>query len=451
MTQPGMSPSTSGLVRVTVASGSRRIDLVLPGAVPVAELAPELARGVGLLDAATVHGGYHLTAPDGRRLSGDAGLILQGIEDGALLTVGAGVNDAAPRVYDDVVEAMADAVERDLRPWSPAAGRRTALTTATGLLLVGAFALLLQRESVLGAAAAAVTAFLLIVGGITLSRAQREREAAVCLAWLGTGYAAVAAVMAVSDHPLTDPVTLAAGGGGALVAGLVGLVGLDAGRVLLIPAVVVGSILAACGLVMDAAGVDEVAEAFTIVLVVVVIAGSLLPWLALSSTRTRVAQVYSTEDITAEPVPIHADQVRQDAQIGHELLLAVSVTVGALLVLIAPMAVSLGLFGSLVVVAGCAVVMLRTRQYRSGSHVLVGLASGVLGLLVAALSILVVHPDWRPSLAVVLAATGALLLASTLVPSTESVRRGRVGDVAEVVALVALLPLLLVALGVVGG
>ena len=43
---------TSGLVRVTVTSGTRRVDLVLPGAVPVAELVPELARSVGLLDAA---------------------------------------------------------------------------------------------------------------------------------------------------------------------------------------------------------------------------------------------------------------------------------------------------------------------------------------------------------------------------------------------------------------
>ena len=46
--------STSGLVRVTIASGTRRVDLVLPGAVPVAELVPELARSVGQLDATTV-------------------------------------------------------------------------------------------------------------------------------------------------------------------------------------------------------------------------------------------------------------------------------------------------------------------------------------------------------------------------------------------------------------
>ena len=40
------SPLASGLLRLTVASGTRRVDLMLPGAVPVAELLPELARSV---------------------------------------------------------------------------------------------------------------------------------------------------------------------------------------------------------------------------------------------------------------------------------------------------------------------------------------------------------------------------------------------------------------------
>ena len=127
------APVVSGLVRVTVASGTRRVDLVLPGAVPVAELVPELARSVGLLDPGTVYGGYRLVTADGRELATDAGLVIQGVEDGGLITVAAGVDDAPPRVYDDVVEAMTDIVEHDLRPWEPAAGRRTALWAA-GLL-----------------------------------------------------------------------------------------------------------------------------------------------------------------------------------------------------------------------------------------------------------------------------------------------------------------------------
>uniref|UniRef100_UPI003514DC5A EsaB/YukD family protein n=1 Tax=Nocardioides sp. TaxID=35761 RepID=UPI003514DC5A len=134
------SPATSGLVRVTVTSGTRRVDLVLPGAIPVAELLPELARAVGLLDPTTVHGGYRVVTADGRRLSPESGLTLQGVEDGGLLTVSAGVDEPAPRVYDDVVEAMTDVVENDLQPWRPDAGRRTALVAAALALALAAAA-----------------------------------------------------------------------------------------------------------------------------------------------------------------------------------------------------------------------------------------------------------------------------------------------------------------------
>lgn len=447
MSHAATPASTSGLVRVTVASGTRRVDLVLPGSVPVAELVPELARSVGLLDAATVYGGYRVVTQDGRRLVGDAGLTIQGVEDGGLLTVTAGVDDEPPQVYDDVVEAMADAVERDLKPWEPAAGRRTALTAAALLLALGGFALLLQRGSTVGATAAAIVAGLLVTGAVTLSRAQREREAAISLAWMGAAYAAVAGLMLVPEGELFGP-PVAAAGAGALAAGVVALVGLAEGRPLVIPAIVVGSVFAAAGLVMNAAEYDE-AHVLSIVLVLVVIAGSLLPWLALGATRTNVQQLYTHADITAEPAPIDPEVVGEDALVGHEILLAVTATVGALLVLIAPLTVSLGLSGTLLVIAACAAVMLRTRQYRSGSEVLVGLGFGVAGLIVTGASVLALHPDWRPTVAVVLAAAGALVLAATLVPASPSVRRGRLGDVAEIAALVSLLPLLLIALGVV--
>jgi len=227
----------------------------------------------------------------------------------------------------------------------------------------------------------------------------------------------------------------------------VALVGLERGRTLVIPAIVVGSTFAAAGLVMDSADFrpDVV---FSIFLVMIVIAGSVLPWLALGATRTRVEQIYSHADITNEPPPIDPDAVREDALVGHEILLAVSATVGALVVLIAPLAVSRGLWGTLLAVAACVVVMLRTRQYRIGSEVLVGLVSGILGLISTAAAVLWFHPDWQSTVAVVLAGTGAGLLAVTMVPTTPSVRGGRLGDIAEIVALLSLLPLLMLAVGV---
>jgi type VII secretion integral membrane protein EccD len=439
--------AAAGLVRVSVSSGTRRVDLVLPGSVPIAELLPELARSVGLLDASTVYGGYRLVTAEGRVLAPDSGLISQGVEDGGLLAVSAGIDEEPPRVYDDVVEAMTDVVERELEPWRPEAGRRTALWAAALLMALGAVALLIQRGSLLAAVSALVVAVVLVGGAVVLSRVQHEREAAVAVAWMGTAYAAVAGLMLVTEEPFLG-LPLASAGGGAMVAALLALVGIGPGRTLVIPPVVVGAVVLATGLLLRVADLDA-EVVLTTALVLVVLAGSVFPWLALGVTGTTVEQLYTQEDITSDPAQVDPLRVRDDARVAHEILVAISGTVGLLLVMVAPLAVRLGLAGTALAVVACGVVMLRTRQYRTGAEVLVGLVSGVLGLAVTALSVLAWWPEWRPATAVALAAAGAVLLAVTLVPSGPSVRRGRLGDVAESLGLLALLPLLVVATGVV--
>lgn len=446
MNQAQAPTGAPGLVRVTVTSGTRRVDLVLPGAVPVAELVPELARSVGMLDAATVYGGYRLVTPQGRVLVGDAGLTIQGVEDGGVITVAAGVDDQPPRVYDDVVEAMADVVEIDLRPWDAAAGRRTALWAAVLLLLVGAGALLLQHGSDAAAAAAVVVAVVLVLGAVVLSYTHAEADAAVTVAVMGCVYAAVAGlIIGWGTRFFGTPV--AAAGGGTLGAGVVAALGLAERRTLLLPPVVVGAVFLGTGLLVRASSLDPAVVLIT-ALTLVVIAGTVFPWLALGATGTSVDQLLSTADITTDPEPIDATEVSADARLAHEILAAVSATVGVLLVLVAPLAVSLGVAGAVVSVLACVVVMLRTRQYCAGTEVLVGLTSGVLGLVSTALSALWLQPDWRPTTAVALALTGAVLLALTLLPQPGSVRRGRLGDLVETVALLALVPALVVATGI---
>jgi len=437
--------SGCGLVRVTVASQTRRVDLVLPDAVPVAELVPELARSVGLLDPSTVHGGYRLVTQGGRVLAGDSGLTFQRIEDGQLLTVTAGVDDVAPRVYDDVVEAMIDVVEREAEPWSPASGRRTALSVTALLMALGAVALLLQASPVVSAAAASI-ALVLTVGAIVVSRAQRETDAAVVMAWLGTSYAAVTGFALAPEGALVG-LSMAYAGAAATVASVACLVGLGRGRTLLIPPVVGGAICLASGLVVRGSAVD-LAVLLTSVLTVVVMVGSALPWLALGATGTTVDQLSSIQDITAHPGEVDPDRVSADARVAHQILVAMTATVGMLLVLVGPFAVSLGLAGTLLATGCCLVVMLRARRHRVGSEMLLGLASGVTGLLSVAISLLWLHPGWHPMAAATLASAGGLGLGVTLLPSTQSARWGRTGDLAENVTMLALLPLIVVATGI---
>ena len=330
------------LVRVTVLSAACRVDLALPGSVPVAELVPELARRVGLLDPLTAHGGYRVLTGDGQELGGETGLLAQGVRDGAVLTVLSGVNARPPWVYDDVVEAMADAVERDFRAWPPGWSRRAALVAAVLLTTLGAAALLSAPVSSVGTTAAV---------------------------------------------------------------------------------------------------------AMTTALTLLVVCDGVWPWLALGVTGTHVDMLLSPADIPAALPRIDPARVRADARLAARVLTAISATVGLLLVLIAPLAVSLGLSGTALAAGCCLVVMLRTRRCRNGQQVLVGLASGVLGLASVGVSVLLTHPDWRITTVVTLLTTGGLLLVATRVGPRSSLRRERLADLAEACVVLALLPLLVLASG----
>jgi type VII secretion integral membrane protein EccD len=430
-------------VRVTVMSSTRRIDLVAPGAVPVAELVPELARSVGLLDAMTVHGGYRLVSQHGRVLCPSSGLRAQGIEDGGVLTVAAGVEDEAPRVYDDVVEAMADAVRRDLEPWDEATGRQVALWAGVALLAMAMGALLLLRGSPLAAAVGLVVAVLLLVGALTVSRVQGDAAAALPLALLGIGCAAAAALMLARGASFPGA-PFAGGGAGALVAGSLAALGLGRCRTLFLPPMVVGGVFLGTGLLARACSFSA-AAGVTTVLAVVMMAGSAVPWLSLAATRTGVDHLLSAGEATPDPDRFDADRIdrgaldperiARDARAAHETLIALSATVGVLLVVVAPLAVSLGPAGTLVSVLGCAVVMLRTRQLHSAAQVLTGLVSGLLGLMATTLSVLWMHPTWRPGATGALLAAGAALLVRSRLPAGMVVRRGRLGDLAESAAL----------------
>ena len=288
-----------------------------------------------------------------------------------------------------------------------------------------------------------------------LARSQHEPEAGVAVSLIAVLYAAVAGLLLAPGElgawswPLPAGLfglPLACAGGAMLLTGVVAVVGLQDGRSLVIPGVVVGALLGACGLLLRATG-WEPSVLFTVVMTLVVLAGSIFPWLALGVTGTKVDQIYSLHDITADPDEIDPAQVGADARVAHEILLAVSATVGTLLVLLAPFAVGRGVFGTVLAAVCCLAVMFRTRQYRAGSEVLAGLVSGIAGLVSIALSMVLIHDSWRAEAAIALAVVGAVLLVTTLVPSSGSVRRGRMGDVVETATLISLLPLMVVAAG----
>jgi len=245
---------------------------------------------------------------------------------------------------------------------------------------------------------------------------------------------------------------IAAAGAGAVVGGLLCLVGLGPGRVLAIPSVVAGAVVLAAGLVARGADVEPAVIA-SVALVLVVLAGGALPSLALGAAGAApdCLDVDPTVDPAADPAdasrPVDRDALAADARVAHQILVALSGAVGLVLVLAAPLVATLGPAGAVVAVLCCVVVTLRARRHRTRATVLAGLLSGVAGLVAVAAVVLRQHPDWRPVTAVLLVVAGAVLLAATSSSSGPSPRRAWLGDLLQAVALLAVLPLLVVATG----
>ena len=86
------------LVRVSIVSEGRRLDVGVPAQVPLIELMPGFARSLGVLDPTLAHGGYALHRADATVLDPSKSLGSQGVHDGELVTLVRGGLIAEPRI-----------------------------------------------------------------------------------------------------------------------------------------------------------------------------------------------------------------------------------------------------------------------------------------------------------------------------------------------------------------
>jgi len=438
---------SADLVRLSVSAGERTTDLVLPSRLPLAEILPEVASLVGSLDAYEAYGGYALVGSDGRALDLDSSFLAQGVHDGAVLTLVTGAEAEEKKVYDDVVEAVADSVEGIGAGWTEQNSRMTTLAISGLLLLLGALALFLQRDTgIIVTVVATVAVVLLVLAGAVFSRV-RSDDAAAGIVLIAAGlYAVVAALSAIRGTVYEVPLLVA---GLALAAvGGVSMLLVRSRPWAFLPFLVVGFAAAAIGGVLLATSFAP-SEVIAIVVVVAVILGSVIPWFALSSARTMVTPLQSESDILAEPRPIDPVRVRRGVDLAHDLVLGLSLSVGLLVILSAPLIVRLGWPGLGLVWAAGLVQMMRTRQFLLARDVVVGLLGGAAGVAVGTVAALVDRPQWGPVVGGVVGAAAVGVLVSLAVPKRTTVRRGRILDLAEALALFCLIPLLVVALSLI--
>lgn len=441
------SVATAALVRLSIVSEGRRLDVGVPTQVPLVELLPGFARSLGVLDPTLAHGGYALHKADGTILDPARGAGSQGLHDGELLTLVRGGLIVEPRIYDDVVEAVIDATSEQHTPWTPRDNARTAL--AVSLTFLGLCAVLLVTAGsaiVVGAIIAGGAAIVLLATSTVLARVG-QREAGLALGLAAALFGGIGGYLAVPVGPVWGW-PLAAGGLGTLVIGGVALALTRTGRELHLVPVALGFVIGVTSTIAALAAPGSPAP-YAIMIAVVGSLANGLPWLALSSTRIRVISPQSDIDVIANPEPIDADDVKRRAAAGQRILTALRVALGLSILLATPLVAASGGLGTALCALAFVGMMFQSRQVYGRLGVLVVMVMGAVGLAVTGLTASAALPDLRAALLVVLLIATALLVGLTLLSPKARLRLARVADTVEVLVLASLLPLGVLASGLV--
>jgi ESX secretion system protein EccD len=439
---------------VTVVAPRTRIDLALPSDIAVANLLPMLLNmaGESSPDGGSRHGGWCLAKLGGDALDPDRSLSSQGVVDGDLLQIRRRMDNPPPPLFDDVVEAIAEAAPGSYRPWTEHTARTLGLI-ATGLALLSSAIGLFRAGALAGTgvrigAVAGMTAVIVLIAGVVIGRVYRETSAGVVVAAASLPMGFVSGLHIVPGggsviHPenfllaCTLTSVLAVASIAMLGAGITPFVACATAAVLGALTFLTASLVHRPG-----AGIAAGAAA-------VALGGlSTLPRLTIHLSRLPMPQVPSnSKDLREDPgFPDYA-AIESRVGVAHEYLTGMIVGCGAVAAIGAVVAAAGGTLGIVFGAVVSAVLLLRARSYANGNQAIALLVSGMatVGGLIVGLLVTARQPG------VLLAGFAGLLVLATLALVTGVVvpRRRfspvlrRSVDVAEAVLIASVLPLAL--------
>ncbi len=436
--------ATRALLRLSVQSEGRRLDIAIPAQVPVIEFLPGFARSLGVLDASMTSAGYALHRADGTTVDPSRGASAQGIVDGEVLTLVRGGLVAQPRVYDDIVEAVIDATAQQNRPWTTRDNARTALAVSLALLGVCAVLLLAAGRALpFGALVAGGGAVVLLIVSAVVARLG-QREAGQGLGIAASVFAGVAGYLAVPVAlPMWGWPMAAAGGAAFVVAGIALALSRDRAELQLAPLVAGGAV----GVAGTLAAFFDPAAVWTLMVGVVATLGGALPWLAISTTRLRVVSPQSDAEMFADPEPIDADDIAARVAQGKRILISLRLALAASVLLATPLVAAHNATGAVLCALAFAGMLFPSRQTFARSGVLTVMATGILGLVVAGVAASLAQPGLRVGILIVLAVATVSVVTVTLLAPKTRLRLTRLADTAELLVLASLLPLAVISSG----
>jgi type VII secretion integral membrane protein EccD len=446
-TQPaptGVAPTC----RVTVVTPFARVDVALPVRATLAELVPQLIRLAGAEgQASSENPGWVLSRLGGAAFPAGLTVTAAGIRDGDVLYLNPRERQAAPLVFDDVIDAIASAAESRAGAWGPKVAYRIAVA-ATAVLLVGATLLLLHSLSgtVLAPVGCGAFAVLMLLAGGALARAYGDAEAGVAAAAAGVPAALLAGMTALPPHVFSP-------GSGQLAVGLaaVTLYGVlvvvaVAHRLAWFLAVTVAAAFGAIGAAVVLSSGARAAEAAAVLPVVATALGAVAPMISLRLARLPLPTVPSDMDsFRAEEKPTMDESVLGQTSIAEGMLTALLgafglVVVGSVIVLTQGDSVwQVALVGVLALAW-----LLRSRSYAGAAQrlVLVGTGLATLALLGGWLAGHGTQLSQFVACAVVAAAgVISLLYANRVRRGRRSPHWSRLLDVVEFLSLLALIPI----------
>lgn len=438
--------TSRALLRISVQSEGRRLDVGVPAQLPLIELMPGFAKSLGVLDPSMTHAGYALHRSDGTVLEAGRTAAEQGVQDGELLTLARGGLLAQPRVYDDIVEAVLDATTEQHRPWTPQDNARTALAASLTLLGICGVLLLASGPTLgVGALVAGSGAIVLVAVAAVVARLGQP-EAGNALALAAGAFGAIAGYLAVAGMQPLWGWPLAAAGLGALIVGAAGLAALPQHPELQLIPIATGAAVGSTAAIAALLPASEL-SAYALMIAIVATLGNGLPWLVLSSTRIKVISPHTDAEVFAPPTPVDTDEVRRRAAKGHRVLIALRVALGLTVLAATPLVAASNPAGAALCALAFLGMMFPSRQTFARSNVMALMALATAGLAVTGVTVSIAQPGLRFTLLIALIVATAIVVTVTLLAPKARMRLARLADTTEVIILAVLLPIGVIAAG----
>jgi type VII secretion integral membrane protein EccD len=447
--------------RVTVVAPRTRIDVALPADVSVADLLPmllEMAKEA-TPDGGARHGGWCLAKLGDTALDPSRTLASLSVVDGEMLQLRRRSETPPPPLFDDVVDAIAEAAPDSYRPWTKKTANRIGYIGGALALVFAALAVLLAGplgggKHIGAAVAAGATAVVAVTLGAVIARAYQAKTAGVLIA--AAGGLPMAFVSGLYIVPG------ATGRASLLLASALVLIVASASIMLIgsgITTFVAAGTAAALGVIAFTVAtlVAHPAPGIAAGTVAVALAGiSLLPRLTIQLARLPLPNVPgSAEDLKEDVGFPDYRSIERRAGLAHEYLTGMIVGSGAATAIAAIITASAhNVWGVSLAIVSTLVLLLRARTYANGSQAIALLASGMFataGIVVGWL----LGADSGDRLlwvfgVLILVGAGSLVLGVIFPDQRFSPPLRRTVEIVEAICIAVVLPLALAVMGLYG-